>query len=327
MVGYVSRGAFSVTCSEVCVPNGASFRGEYFHMHLRSRAVERERVYYLFMGGNESAPRVSVIIPSLDGYRDGCVPRLLASVESQTFRDFEMHVVKGVSPQGRAINKGAALARGEILLILDDDSRIADESVFQRLVDALDADAMIGMAGASIVVPPEASAFQRRASTQFPRFNTPVVERVTDSDLACHGCCAIPHRVFEEVGREREDIVRGLDPDLRVRLRDAGYRVVLVPNARIYHPLPDGWRKLIRVFFRNGVGSAYAWKFQPESVYETHESLDAAAFRPRTPWLFRVFRFPLRLMKALAQGRLMRFVAYCAYAVGYVWGLFTAKEL
>jgi glycosyltransferase involved in cell wall biosynthesis len=295
--------------------------------HLDTRAGGRERVYYHSMGGEESAPRVSVIIPSLDGYREGCVPRLLASVESQTFRDFETHVIKGVSPQGKAINEGAAKARGEILVILDDDSRIADGSVFQRLVDALDGDASVGMAGASIVLPPEASAFQRRASGQFPRFNTPVVERVTDSDLACHGCCAIPLRIFEEVGREREDLVRGLDPDLRVRLREAGYRVVLVPHARIYHPLPDGWRRLVRVFFRNGFGSAYAWKFQPESVYETHESVDAAAFRPRTPWLYRVVRFPFRLVKALVQGRLMRLVAYCAYAAGYMWGLLTAKEL
>ena len=83
----------------------------------------------------------------------------------------------------------------------------------------IDADPAIGMAGASIVIPPEANAFQRKAALEFPRFNTPVVDQVTDSDLACHSCCAFPLRVFEEVGREREDILRGLDPDLRVRLR------------------------------------------------------------------------------------------------------------
>jgi len=277
-------------------------------------------------GVENAGPRVSVIIPSLDGHRGGCVPRLLESVEGQTFRDFEIHVVEGVSPQGRAINRGADQSRGDILLILDDDSCLADETVFQKLVDAIDGDPTVGMAGTSIVVPPDATPFQRRAAAQFPRFNTPVVERVTDSDLACHGCCAIPKRVFEEVGREREDILRGLDPDLRARMREARYRVVLAPHARIHHPLPDGWRRLLRVFFRNGYGSAYARKLHPDSVYETHEDLDATRFTAKTSLAYRVARFPLRLAKALLQGKLMRFGAYCSYACGYCWGWWTVEE-
>lgn len=271
-------------------------------------------------------PRVSVIIPSRDGYRGGCLPRLLESIETQTFREFEVIVIKGVFPQGKAINQGADQARGDILLVLDDDSRLADPAVFQTLVDVLDADPAIGMAGASIVVPPEASTFQRRAARQFPRFNTPVVDAVTDSDFACHGCCAFPMRVFNAVGRERADIIRGLDPDLRARLRAAGYRVVLAPHARIYHPLPDGWHPLLNVFFRNGFGSAYTRKFHPEQVYETHESLDMDSFRPRSTLLYRALRFPLRLVRALLQGRFMRFAAYSSYACGYLWGMLTAKE-
>ncbi len=212
-------------------------------------------------------------------------------------------------------------------MILDDDSMLADEHVFQRIVDTIDGDDAIGMAGASIVIFPESNAFQQRASTQFPRFHTPVVDVVTDSDLACHGCCAIPKPIFDAVGREREDILRGLDPDLRVRLRAAGYRVVLAPQARIYHPLPSGWGKLLRIFFRNGFGSAYAYKFQRDCVFETHESLHDATFQPRTTLLYRILRYPLRLLKALATMRFMRFGAYCSYAMGYGWGLLTAKKI
>ena len=277
---------------------------------------------------NARAPsKVSVIVPSLDGNRGGCVPRLLESVRMQTSQDFEVHLIKGVTPQGKAINQGAAQARGDILVILDDDTRLADETVFQKLVDALEADPSIGMAGASIVVPPDATRFQRRAAAQFPRFNTPVVDRITDSDLACHGCCAIRAAVFAEVGREREDIVRGLDPDLRARLRQAGYRVVLAPHARVYHPLPDGWKRLARTFFRNGCGSAYARKFHPDMVYETHEELDARDFRPKTSLAYRAARFPLRLLQALSEGKFIRFAAYCAYAAGYCWGAMTAKRM
>ncbi|HOS02659.1 MAG TPA: glycosyltransferase [Candidatus Hydrogenedentes bacterium] len=267
-----------------------------------------------------------MIIPSWDGHRNGCVPRLLESIAAQTFSDYETILIKGVSPQGKAINQGAEQARGEILIILDDDSLLADATVFQRLVDALDEDPRIGMAGASIVVPQNANRFQRRAARQFPRFCMPVVNRVTDSDLACHGCCAIPRRLFEEIGREREDIVRGLDPDLRARLRAAGYRVVLAPHARIHHPLPPSWKPLLRTFFRNGFGSAYSQKFQPDSVYETHEALDSATFQPRTTLAYRAFRFPLRLLRALLRGQAIRFAAFSAYACGYGWGFFTAKK-
>jgi len=272
------------------------------------------------------APRVSVIIPSRDGHRDGCVHRLMASIEAQSFKDHEVHLVIGVFPQGKAINQGAAQARGDILLVLDDDSQLANPGVFARLVDALDADPSIGFAGASIALPPGASAFQRKAAGQFPRFHTPEVDAVTDSDLACHGCAAMPRAAFEAAGREREDIIRGLDPDLRVRMRKAGYRVVLVPGCVIYHPLPDGWRPLMRTFFRNGFGSAYAQRYQPDSVYETHESLHEDSFTPRTTLAYRAVRFPLRLLKALVTGQFMRLAAYTAYACGYAWGMLTAKE-
>lgn len=270
---------------------------------------------------------MSIVIPSLDGHRGGMVPRLRESIARQTFTDHEVIVVAGVRPQGRAINQGVARAHGGLIAIVDDDSELADPDTLARLVATVDGDPAIGMAGASIVVAPDATPFQRRAAAQFPRFQTPVVDRVTDSDLACHGCCVIPRALFDAVGGEREDIVRGLDPDLRVRLRAAGYRVVLAPGARIHHPMPDGWRALVRTFFRNGHGSAYAYKFQRDSVYETHEALDSAGFQPRSTLARRIARFPLRLARAAAAGQGLRLAAYTAYAAGYLWGLATAREM
>jgi len=272
-------------------------------------------------------PRVSIVIPSFDGHRGGYVPRLLDSIRRQTYQNFRVEMVIGVFPQGRAINIGRSRCDGEILVILDDDSALADEHTLARLVATLDADARIGMAGASIVVLPDATPFQRRAALQFPRLNTPVVDAITDSDMACHGGCAFPMAVFDAIGGEREDLVRGLDPDLRVRLRAAGYRVVLAPQCRIHHPMPNGWRALLRTYFRNGAGSAYARRFQPDSVYETHESLHDADFRPRTSLGFRIARYPFRLAMALAGGQFMRFAGYTAYAFGYAWGWLTAKEI
>lgn len=274
----------------------------------------------------EHEPYVSVIIPTLDGKRGGRVALFLESLEAQSFEDFETVLVEGISPQGKAINEGVRRARGRVIVIADDDTCLADGKVLHQLIKTLESDKGIGMAGASIVLPEDATRFERRAAIEFPRFNMPVVEEVTTSDMACHGCCALRKEVFEEVGGEREDIIRGLDPDLRARLRRAGYRVVLAPHARIHHPLPQNMKGLLRLFFRNGYGSAYARKFRPESIYETHEHVDSEGFTEKTSLTYRVLRFPVRLLWAVCRGRFLRFFAYCAYACGYAWGAVTARE-
>jgi len=262
-------------------------------------------------------PLVSVIIPSLDGDRCGSLARLEAAFKQQTYTHHEIIVVVGVSPQGRAINQGVARARGEVLVILDDDAAVDDPELLGRLVRVLAADAAIGMAGASVRTPRDAGLFQRLAVREFPRFNVPVVGEITDSDLACHGCAAFPRAAFEGVGGEREEIVRGLDPDLRQRLRRAGYRVVLVPDAVVYHPLPANLPRLLSTFFRNGRGSAFAQAFHPELVYDTDEQLVRSEALVQPPFAWRLLRFPFRLLWALLSLRPFRTLAYVAYAAGF----------
>lgn len=262
-------------------------------------------------------PLLSVIIPSLDGDRGGSLARLEAAIKTQSYTHHELMVVVGVSPQGRAINQGVSRARGEVLVILDDDAAIDDPELFSRLVLALASDPTIGMAGASVRTPASAGLFQRLAAREFPRFNVPVVSKLTDSDLACHGCAAFPRAAFEGVGGEREEIVRGLDPDLRQRLRRAGYRVVLVPDAVIYHPLPATLRRLLKTFYRNGSGSAYAQVFHPELVYDTDERLERREALAHQPFAWRLVRFPFRLVWAVVSLRPLRALAYLAYAAGF----------
>jgi len=179
----------------------------------------------------------------------------------------------------------------------------------------------VAMVGASILPPEDANRFQRVAARQFPRFGMPVVREVTESDLACHGCVAFRKEIFIKVGMEREEIPRGLDPDLRVRFRMAGYRVVLAPDTWAYHPLPATIFKFIRLFFRNGYGSAYLQVFYPEWCYDTEESLDSREPVPKRSFPHRLLRFPFRLGKALLTLQWARFLGYAIYSVGYLAGL------
>lgn len=262
-------------------------------------------------------PKVSVVIPSLSPERATSLRELRSALAAQTLAS-EVIVVEGVSPQGAAINRGAERATGRILVVVDDDSSIRDPRLIEKLVAVLDHDPRVGMAGASVRTPEDANLFQRLAAREFPRFNVPVVSRVTDSDLACHGCAAFPLALFRSIGGEREEIVRGLDPDLRQRLRDRGYRVVLVPDCVVYHPLPASLRGFVKTFLRNGAGSARAQREHPDLVFETDESLESHDFQARRSFAYRVLRFPLRVLWALLTLRPLRALAYACYALGYV---------
>jgi len=266
-------------------------------------------------------PSVSIVIPHFYEARGEALEQMIEILRKQTFRELEILVVHHVSPQGKAINLGARDAKGEILVVMDDDTQVDDPELIEKLVRTVREDPKVAMAGASIVSPKNGNWFQKQAARQFPRFQMPIVQEVIDSDFACHGCVAFRKDVFEQVGRELETIPRGLDPDLRVRIRKAGYRVVLVPQAWVYHPFPPGVFRFMRLFFRNGIGSAYTQDFYPELTYDTDEVLESKEFIPKRSFGYRISRFFLRLLKSFLSLQWIRLLGYVVYAVGYGVGM------
>jgi hypothetical protein len=273
----------------------------------------------------EGLPQVSVIIPTSDGYRHGILPKLLEQVRSQTFQDFEVFLIKGDTRQGRAINLGAALARGDVLLTLDDDALLGHARVFEQLIAALRAHPDIGMAGVSNLVPEQAPWLVRAAMTQIPRRSSPLVNEITDSDLAEHGCLAMRAHLFKQVGGENEWIPRGLDPYLRQAFRRAGARIVVIPEAWIHHLPPAGFRALLRQFWRNGVQSAYCAKQFPQWVIETPER-HVGRFEEQVPAPRRALRYAGRLGQALVRGHGVYLATLLVYAAAYVWGWATTRR-
>ncbi len=263
--------------------------------------------------------RVSVVIPSSDGYRGGKVPALLAMLEKQTYANKEIILIKGVSPQGKAINMGAYKAKGDILVIMDDDSLPADIYVLENLIKPIMADRRVGMAGASVNVNPDANIFQKMVAREFPRCSVPVVSETVESDLACHGCCAIPADVFREIGGENEKLIRGLDPDLRERLRNKGYKVVLAPDCLVYHPPPSSFSRYLKIMYRNGAGSAYAQKVHPELVFLTDERLKSGKKLQRS-FAARIAAYPVRILDYMRSMRIFRIIGSAAYLCGFTMG-------
>ena len=272
----------------------------------------------------DQKPLVSIVIPTADAIRDGLLPSLLEQLKQQTFRDFEIVVIIGDSRQGRAINCGAQLAEGKYIVTFDDDTKLGHDDLLEKMVYQIEQHSDIGMAGVANLVPDDASFFIRRVMTALPRRTSPIVNEITDSDLAEHPCCIIPRKVFLEIGGENEIIPRGLDPYLRQKIREAGYRVVVLPGVFIHHLPPNTFQKFVKQFYRNGKMAAYVNKFYPEFVFElTTKHGDKVA--EKRSLIIRVFSYIARLLKTLLVLRIFYLLSLVLYLVGYIVGYVTLK--
>jgi GT2 family glycosyltransferase len=251
--------------------------------------------------------------------------RLLRQINEQSLRRVEVIVVEGDRRQGRAINTAAAIARGDFLVTMDDDTQLGDARVLERLLGAMEQDPTIGIAGAASVIPSDAPPIVRRAMREVPRRSSAVVDVVTESDMAEHPCLAIRRRLFYQVGGEHELIPRGLDPYLRAEVRRLGYRVVVVPETWIYHLLPLTFRGILRQYYRNGAGAAYVKKFYPQWVIEQAEAHNEPV-GGRTSLPARVLRYLGRTGRAVRRGQWVYLGTLGAYALGYAWGMATLRE-
>jgi hypothetical protein len=304
-----------------------------------------------------TTPQVALIIPSLDGD----VAPLLASVGRQTLQPVEIEVVRGVRPNGRARNQGAARTSAPILLFVDDDAILGDEHAIANLVAPLLADPTVGVTGASKLLPPGAPWFQRWVAREVPRTEHPVVDAPLETNpdppsFYCEittTCCAMRRDVFAAAGGFDEALVRGVDTEFFVRLRrlrtegrglrtesqvlspqssalSPQYRFVLVPHTWTYHPAPATLRALLRKHFLYGLGHAQEVRRDPARARGRvlRTPLHAAAFL-----LFRTGILPLNVFLPYSFAApswrpgfkpLKALTSYVG-ALGYVWGWYTDR--
>jgi len=274
---------------------------------------------------SSGVPEVSVIIPTIDGFREGYLPNLLEQLKSQSFQNFETIIVKGDPRQGRAINKGVCQSQGDIMIILDDDTQIGHPDLFRQLINTIKSDPGIGMVGVPNLIPPKAHSVIRSTMAQIPRKNSPMVSKITESDLAEHPCCAIPKKVFIEVGGENELIPRGVDPYLRMVIRQAGYKIVVIPKVYIHHLPSKSVSKNCQKFFHNGKMAAYVNKYYPQFVVELPTRHNEKVQKKRS-YIRRVISYQYRLMKSILTLNFMYFLSLIFYLFGFIWGFIFLKR-
>jgi hypothetical protein len=262
---------------------------------------------------------VSVIIPSGDASRSETLERLLDDLKQQSRPPDEVEVVRGVSPSGHARNLGVGKTRGDILVFFDDDVRLGTPDLVETFVRYLTQDRTLGIVGAAQRLPPDSSRFQQRSAAQISRSESPVVDELTESDMVTTACWALRREVLEEVGGYHDRIPRGVDPELRERVRKAGYRIAVVPQTWFYHPMPKDLATLARVAYRNGAASAFARRHFPEAVIYNPEG-HVAEFEARPPLSKRVLRNLGGLARNLVAGRWYGAAWDLAYLAGNLFG-------
>lgn len=144
-----------------------------------------------------------------------------------------------------ACNDGAALARGDYLIFLNNDT-IPQPGWLEALLGTFDAEPGTGLVGAQLLYPDgrlqEAGGvvFADGSGWNYGRFESPDDPRfayLRDCDYASGAAIAIPRALFASLGGfdRRYAPAYYEDTDLAFAVRAAGHRVVYQPAARVVH--------------------------------------------------------------------------------------------
>ncbi len=195
----------------------------------------------------EENPIASVIIPSLDGVRNGNVNNLVETIKQQSFKSIEIIISKNESPNGHARNVGFKKVNhmSKYLIFFDDDVTLGNNSIISNFIEVLN-DPVIGLVGASQIPPKESTIKQLWLGYDLNRAKFDIVNQLTVSDMVTHAGMACRKEVWIELGGESSKLVTGTDTDLRERLNKNGYKNVIAPNTYVYHPLPSSFINLFR---------------------------------------------------------------------------------
>lgn len=144
-----------------------------------------------------------------------------------------------------ACNDGAALARGEYLVFLNNDT-VPQPGWLDALLDAVERDPNAGLVGAQLLYPDgrlqEAGGvvFSDGSAWNYGKFESPDDPRyayLRETDYCSGAAIAVPRELFDALGGFSETYAPAYyeDTDLAFAVREAGKRVVYQPASQVVH--------------------------------------------------------------------------------------------
>lgn len=252
---------------------------------------------------SEENPRVSVIIPHWNGrqHLDDC----LGSLRKQTYRNFEVIVADNGSTDGSqnyirasfpevrllelgqnrgftgACNAGYATARGEFILLLNNDTE-ADARWIETIVATFERRPRVGIVATKMLLFDQRDHFH--TAGDYYRVNgLPGNRGVWQADRgqydreepvfsACGGAAAYRRAMVAEIGFLDDAFFFSCeDIDLAWRAHLAGWDVLYAPQAIVYHKLKASGGSGVTGSYHDGRNFLYViWKNYPGGLLRRH---------------------------------------------------------
>lgn len=221
----------------------------------------------------EGAPMVSIVIPTRDRAR--LLRDCVMSIERTEYARYEIVLVDNGSAEAEAkrlldelgrrwvvvrhpgpfnfsalCNRGAAAAKGEYLVFLNNDTRVKDGAWLGAMLEHAQRPE-VGAVGAKLIYPDGTiqhagivllcgAACLAGHAFRYHRAERPhyfgLTEAVRNCTAVTAACMMVRRAVFEEIGGFDPQLpVAFNDVDLCLRLRERGYLIVYTPHAVLYH--------------------------------------------------------------------------------------------
>lgn len=242
--------------------------------HVPEQEIQPTEIRHITYDWKEQ-PLVSILIPNKDHIEE--LGTCISSIEEMSaYRNYEILVIENNSTEQRTFdyykeleqtyehvrilyydgefnyskinNFGAHQAKGEYLLLLNNDTElIAPESIWELLSHAMRPE--VGIVGARLYFPDDTiqhagvivgyGGVAGHAFLGFAKDDPGYQNRIRciqDYSAVTAACMMIPKKVYDEVGGLSEEYrVAFNDIDFCLKVREVGYLVVYNPYAELYH--------------------------------------------------------------------------------------------
>ena len=228
-------------------------------------------------------------------------------------------VVEQKQGLSNARNRGIAEATGDYIAIVDDDETLEDTFI-ESYIEFFDTFPYAMVAGGAVI--PRYESRRPRWMSHYPER---MIANPIDLDVAvCEfpasrvpagGNMAFRREVFEQVGgfnpmlgRSGESLCGGEENDLFARLRAKGYKLFFIPNAAIYHHIPDS--KLTDEYFDKlsfNVGRSKYLRTELQGTEAVQRLLKTERIKQIVTWVLALlYMLTLQLSKARYLVRMRR---------------------